>query len=89
MILIHKHNLWELTSGIEPINSYFSDHISALEKQLRPIKDRFSLLPKSSYVELSCYLSSDTELTYPAIHLTSASVQFFASLGAEIDIDVR
>ncbi len=85
----HKHSIWELGSGIEPKNSLFDDHISSLEKQLRPIKDKFALLPADVYIELSCYVMSQAEAHYPSIHLSSASLAFFASIGAEVDVDVR
>ncbi len=85
----HKHSIWELESGIESINSLFDDHIGSLEKQLRPIENKFVLLPKDVYIELSCYVISQAEAHYPSIHLSSTSLKFFASIGAEIDVDVR
>lgn len=89
-IMKHKHSFWELESGIERRNSLFDDHISALEAKLRPAQNKFQLLPKNLYIELSCGLFFRSETyPYPAIHLSSDSLSFFASIGAEIDIDIR
>ncbi len=88
-IMKHKHSFWELESGIERSNSLFDEHLSALETKLRPAKDKFRLLPENLYIELSCGLLNWSDGHYPALHLSSDSLKFFASIGAEIDIDVR
>ena len=87
--VVHEHNLWELRSGVPPINSLFATHLTALERQLRPISKRFLLLPKSVYVELSCHVSNQSEYSYPSLHLSLDSIRFFAAIGAEIDVDIR
>ena len=83
-----KHSFWELESGVEGLNSFFDEHLSALEAKLRPVRDKFQSLPENLYIELSCGLFFRSE-TYPAIHLSSDSLKFFASIGAEIDVDIR
>ncbi len=91
---LRRHsNGWLLSSGCDR-TSELESHLDALFEKVAPLKDRFSMLPPSTEVGVSCAvyvyhsISEDEEHNTPAIHLDAKQVHMLNALGAEFDVDL-
>lgn len=65
----------------------FDDHVEALVKILKPLKEKLQKLSQTCYSEVSCVINVFGG-ERPAIHFDRDTIRLFSDLNAHIDIDL-
>lgn len=82
----YKSNGWRVGSPQDGKQSSFTEQLSALKQHLLPALENFRNLPKGTQRELSCIVYGFEYV--PPIGFEAEEVEFIASLGCSIDIDL-
>jgi hypothetical protein len=80
----YEYNGWSLASGLES-SAELEEHLSALLTNIEPVVPMLRELSGHWDIEVSCSIYAKAYV--PSCHFGKETIQRFASIGAQIDVD--